>query len=80
MDILRNVIGFLLSISLGALGALMGGVLLVAIRVTATPRRRRQFQRLMNTGSGFVTAFRRVVNEAPDAADDTASPVSVRVS
>jgi uncharacterized membrane protein YeaQ/YmgE (transglycosylase-associated protein family) len=81
MDILRNMIGFLLSISLGALGALMGGVLLVAIRVAASPRRRRQFHRLMNAGSGsFITAFRRVVNEAPDVADDTASRVSVRVS
>ena len=80
MDILRNMIVFLLSVSLSALGAVLGGVLLVAIRVTASPRRRRQFQRMMDAGSGFVTAFRRVVNEAPDVADDTASRVSIRVS
>jgi hypothetical protein len=81
MDILRNMIVFLLSVSLGALGALMGGVLLVAIRVAVSPRRRRQFHRLRNTGSGsFVTAIRRLLNEAPDISDDTAAPVSVRFS
>jgi hypothetical protein len=80
MDILRNMIVFLLSVSLSALGALLGGVLLVAIRVSASPRRRRQFQRFRNGGSGFVTAFRRVVNEVPEPADETASRVSVRVS
>jgi hypothetical protein len=35
----------------------------------------------MNGGSGsFITAIRGLVNEAPDVADDTASPVSVRVN
>jgi hypothetical protein len=81
MDILRNMIGFLLSISVGALSFLVGGALLVAIRVAASPPRRRQFRRLRNSGSGsLVTAIRRLVNEAPDAADETASPVSVRFS
>jgi hypothetical protein len=81
MDILRNMTGSLLSISVGVLSYLLGAALLVAIRVAASPRRRRQFHRLRNSGSGsFVTAIRRLLNEAPDAADDTASRVSVRVS
>jgi len=80
MDILRNMIGFLLSISVGALSYLLGGALLVAIRVAGSPRRRRQFHRLMNADGSFVTAIRRLLNEAPDISDDTASRVSVRVN
>jgi len=81
MGITRNLIDFFLSVSVGALSSVVGGILLVTIRVAVSPRRRRQFHRLMSAGSdSFVTAIRKLLNEAPEISDDTASRVSVRIS
>ena len=78
MESIKNVAELLLSASLGVVGAWVGALVLVTVRVALSSRRRRQFVRVREQSRNVLLTMRRMLFESPEIGDDT-NPAQARL-